>query len=371
MRWSIIANLLGGLGILTRAERQRALDKPPESRDAYDYVQLGREEMHKYSKEATVEAMQLAKKAVALDSAYGDAHRLLSWVHYWEAQMGWGSGDRDRSLELAYQYARKAWELDPSDYRSHWGLGSVYLKLGQHDQAMAAYERARELNPNHADVLADTAYALTLVGRAEEAIASVKQAMQRKSNWPQWWTWTLGMAYWEAEQYQDALTTLKGIAEPVPRGYLFMASVYVRLGRVEEARAEVVKYLEAYPGRTMKDIRKFPFKDPAKTERYLDDLRKAGLPDESRLALPDKPSIAVLPFTNMSDDPKQEYFVDGITNDLITDLSKLSGLFVIARNSVFTYKGKSVNVRPSIPGKPVHFQPKSDISITHWLHTTY
>ena len=61
--------------------------------------------------------------------------------------------------------------------------------------------------------------------------------------------------------------------------------------------------------------------------------------------LPDKPSIAVLPFSNMSDDPKQEYFVDGMTEDLITDLSKLSGLFVIARNSTFTYKGKSVKVR--------------------------
>ncbi len=57
--------------------------------------------------------------------------------------------------------------------------------------------------------------------------------------------------------------------------------------------------------------------------------------------LPDKPSIAVLPFTNMSDDPKQEYFVDGMTEDLITDLSKVSGLFVIARNSTFAYKEKS------------------------------
>ena len=61
--------------------------------------------------------------------------------------------------------------------------------------------------------------------------------------------------------------------------------------------------------------------------------------------LPDKPSIAVLPFTNMSDDPAQEYFVDGITEDLITDLSKLSGLFVIARNSTFVYKGTAVKVR--------------------------
>jgi TolB-like protein len=62
-------------------------------------------------------------------------------------------------------------------------------------------------------------------------------------------------------------------------------------------------------------------------------------------SLPDKPSIAVLPFDNLSGDPEQEYFSDGITNDIITDLSKFSGLFVIASNSTFTYKGKPVKVQ--------------------------
>ena len=61
--------------------------------------------------------------------------------------------------------------------------------------------------------------------------------------------------------------------------------------------------------------------------------------------LPDKPSIAVLPFTNMSNDADQDYFVDGMTENLITDLSKISGLFVIARNSSFSYKGQQVKVR--------------------------
>ena len=60
------------------------------------------------------------------------------------------------------------------------------------------------------------------------------------------------------------------------------------------------------------------------------------------LALPDKPSIVVLPFVNLSGDLEQEYFSDGITEDLITDISKLSGLFVISRNSAFLYKGKAV-----------------------------
>ena len=69
------------------------------------------------------------------------------------------------------------------------------------------------------------------------------------------------------------------------------------------------------------------------------------LSGEIDLSLPDKPSIAVLPFTNMSGDPEQEYFTDGITEDIITELSRFHSLFVIARNSSFTYKGKPVDVR--------------------------
>ena len=62
------------------------------------------------------------------------------------------------------------------------------------------------------------------------------------------------------------------------------------------------------------------------------------------LPLPDKPSIAILPFQNLSGDPEQDYFSDGLTEDLITDLSKISGLFVISRNSSFAYKGKTIKI---------------------------
>src|SRR5438094_463029 len=68
-------------------------------------------------------------------------------------------------------------------------------------------------------------------------------------------------------------------------------------------------------------------------------MRCAALP------LPDKPSIAVLPFANMSGDPEQEYFVDGMVEEIITALSRIRWLFVIARNSTFTYKGHPVDVK--------------------------
>ena len=68
-------------------------------------------------------------------------------------------------------------------------------------------------------------------------------------------------------------------------------------------------------------------------------------PVDETLALPNKPSIAVLPFTNLSSDPEQEYFADGMVDDIITALSHFKALFVIARNSSFTYKGRAVDVK--------------------------
>src|SRR5207244_4775261 len=68
-------------------------------------------------------------------------------------------------------------------------------------------------------------------------------------------------------------------------------------------------------------------------------------PAKPAALLEDKPSIAVLPFQNMSGDPEQEFFADGLTEEIITTLSKLAGLRVIARNSTFVYKGRAVDIR--------------------------
>jgi TolB-like protein len=78
--------------------------------------------------------------------------------------------------------------------------------------------------------------------------------------------------------------------------------------------------------------------------RFTGTIDERGGVMRKPLPLPDKPSIAVLPFVNLSKDPEQESFADGLTEDLITDLSRISGLFVIARNSSFAYKGKVMDV---------------------------
>jgi TolB-like protein/class 3 adenylate cyclase len=84
---------------------------------------------------------------------------------------------------------------------------------------------------------------------------------------------------------------------------------------------------------------------PVRVYQYPLDAIATLSATSSDFALPDKPSIAVLPFQNMSGDPEQEYFADGMVDDIITGLSRIKWLFVIARNSTFTYKGRAVDVK--------------------------
>jgi TolB-like protein len=87
--------------------------------------------------------------------------------------------------------------------------------------------------------------------------------------------------------------------------------------------------------------RRRPSRHPAKP---APPPQPAAVP-EAPLALPDKPSIAVLPFQNMSGDPEQEYFADGMVEEITTTLSRIRWLFVVARNSSFTYKGQAVDLK--------------------------
>jgi len=128
---------------------------------------------------------------------------------------------------------------------------------------------------------------------------------------------------------------LEGLAKP--GGICISGSVH------EQVRDRIDLPFEDLGEREVKNIDR-----PVRVWQWIADAGlAAGVPakTDEPLSLPDKPSIAVLPFDNMSDDPEQRYFADGISEDIITDLSKISGLFVIARNSSFAYKGKNPDVR--------------------------
>lgn len=123
-----------------------------------------------------------------------------------------------------------------------------------------------------------------------------------------------------------------------PGGVCVTRSVY------EQVRNKLALMIEDMGARAVKNIA-----EPVSIYRIVLDAGAANRAGAKAAALPatdlpGKPSIVVLPFDNMSNDPEQEYFSDGITEDIITELSKISGLFVIARHSAFTYKGKSVKL---------------------------
>jgi TolB-like protein len=129
---------------------------------------------------------------------------------------------------------------------------------------------------------------------------------------------------------------LEGIAEP--GGICLSSSAY------DQVHAKVAVKFSELGEQRLKNIERPVRAYAVQTKAHF--LMVAPVP-ESRmpLPLPDKPSIAVLPFQNMSGDPEQEYFADGMVEDIITALSRFKALFVIARNSSFTYKGKTVDIK--------------------------
>ena len=116
-----------------------------------------------------------------------------------------------------------------------------------------------------------------------------------------------------------------------------LATLVVALNAAWQLYSRVLSPGEVAP--RQKVLSSSPVKSSIPLKNVMDSKEKMTSP------LSDKPSIAVLPFVNLSGDKEQEYFSDGITEDLITDLSKISGLFVIARNSTFTYKGRAAKVK--------------------------
>ena len=185
----------------------------------------------------------------------------------------------------------------------------------------------------------------TFFGHFEQAKSDILQSMRLSPRDPLMAIGTkylgdaeLGLGRFEAaiDDYRNAIDL--GMLSMWP--YASLTAAYALSGRTEDAKSALAEARRLEPKLTIKFMTQFGPPIP----NLFEGLRKAGLAEEAP-AEPAHLSIVVLPFTNLSNDPNQDYFADGITENLTTDLSRIRDSFVIARNTAVTYKGKSIDAK--------------------------
>jgi adenylate cyclase len=337
---------------LTPTDRALTERKQTNSVEAYDLYLKGRANLHRFDREYVLEAMECFKSAIAIDPNFADAYGYLSYCHFYGWVQKWPGFDD--TLDRAHDLAERGVALDGASAFALARLGWIQTWMRDYDQAVANFEKAIALAPNNAEVYASFGDVLNFWGDPERGLEMLEKALSLETFVPPLWVFYAGLSNYLLRQYDEALSKLNHMIERAPKftpAYLWFACACVELDRIDEAENAIKRTLEVAPQFTLKEAaRIFPLRIEEHRNRVLDALRKAGLPDADEVAseavlLPDKPSIAVLPFDNMSDDSEQEYFADGLAEDLITDLSKISGLLVIARNSAFAFKGQTIDVR--------------------------
>ncbi|MBL7205725.1 MAG: tetratricopeptide repeat protein [Desulfobacteraceae bacterium] len=348
----VTLNILSALRVEFTHGEQARVQETTDNLEAWSYVVKGVSHFESFTKDDNARAQELFERAVKVDPKYSYAWAMLGWTHWFDATYGY-SASRSESFKKAVEIAQKAMGLDDAQPDVHALMGGIYLIQRQYANAIAEGERAIAIAPNVACNKAILAQTMLFAGSFEETITLVKRAMRLNPYYPSWYLQPLAMAYTMIGDHEKAialneklLNRRKEAGGNIITPLLGLAANSIFLGREDEAKAYVKEILEVEPNFSLERFQKVNFfKDPLQLKATFEALRRAGLPERPPLPLPDKPSIAVLPFVNMSEDPKQEYFSDGITEEIITALSKTPKLFVIARNSTFTYKGKPVKVQ--------------------------
>jgi adenylate cyclase len=284
-----IAGTLGGLsGKLAKAEVARLSGKDPNSFTAYDYLMRGWYEWHKFTPESNAASRDLFEQARKIDPNYARAYVGLCWAYANDFDYEWTS-DYAKTLKLTLDMASEAVRLDPNDYQAHWALAWAYLYHRQHNKAVAEYARARELNPNDAELIAEMANFLIFMGEPKQAIEHAKEGMRLNPFHENWYDEYLGWAYAEAgmpkraiEVFQKAID-LQNPADDQLWYFPTIAAAYAdpAVGQPDEARKIVKTLLSRKPKySTFESVsRAFPYKTKELTDRYVNAARSVGLPD--------------------------------------------------------------------------------------------
>ena len=279
---------------LTASDQERVARKGTGNAQAYDTLLRGWEHYLRQTPDDFRQAISYFKKAADLDPQYHRAYAALAatyweaWKRFWHERIGLSHIAHD-ALFQAEKFLVKALQ-DPTPL-AHQIASARLLHIQQHDDAIAEAQRAIALDPNDADSYVALASALSLAGRASEAIGWVERAMRRNPHYPSYYLYQLGLAQFGLGQFEKAAISLEKATALNPDdrwSYRLLLATYGLLGRSEDAARSLQaiierdkrgwqSYLDPLTIRTSAFW--LPFKEPADVERLAQGLRNAGIPD--------------------------------------------------------------------------------------------
>jgi len=267
---------------LSSQEKQRLARQATANLQAYDYFQEGQRLYKISTRQTSHRAIDMYRKAIELDPVYGRAYGAMAVTFTINYQRDWTDAPVE-TLDRALQLAKKAVALDDTTPQTWWALGFVYLTHKEYSLAEQAAKKSIEVAPNYADGYGLLALINSYLGRAEEAIALNDKGIALNPYYSHEYLATYGIAYYSLAKYQKAIDILEDGHARNPNHvfikYLLCAS-YLRVGRQEEAEWLALELQSLTPTANLGIIaRTIPVARSDIRQSLLADLRAAGLPD--------------------------------------------------------------------------------------------
>lgn len=258
------------------SELARVRQKKPESLKTYELLLRGHEHYYRHDRQNNEIARRFYKRAAMADPSFARATASLSKTYNLEWRYRW-SRDPDASIRKAHDLAADAVRIDPLEPRGHSELGFTHLYQGNVAASLASYEKALELNPNDADVIAEYGDALTYDGRPADGLAWIATAKELNPFIPDWYLWCEGGALFQSHRYAEAIGVLQTMKDPSEASRL-LAAAYAYLGDAARAVQWAARVRAKHPRFSADDwAATQPFRDPADLGHFIQALRLAGL----------------------------------------------------------------------------------------------